>query len=188
MCLPGTCGDGIIQAGEQCDDGNADTTDDCPACQLAYCGDGYAQAGVEECDDGNDLDTDACIPTYCKSAICGDGYLRDGVETCDDGNTSTTRRVPEHAASRPCCGDGFVQDGRRGVRRRQQRRQRRLHQHVRVECGGKFTTDWCLQVGTMDQFTRCEAVQDGGNTCINPEISTATSRAGFRASTAATTT
>lgn len=34
----------------------------------------------------------------------------------------------------------------------------------------KFTQDWCLQAGTMEQYTRCEMVTDGGNTCISPEI------------------
>ena len=36
-------------------------------------------------------------------------------------------------------------------------------------CGG-FSTGWSEQEGTIGQFTRCEAVQDDGYTCINPEI------------------
>uniref|UniRef100_A0A8B9S6X0 Collagen like tail subunit of asymmetric acetylcholinesterase n=1 Tax=Apteryx owenii TaxID=8824 RepID=A0A8B9S6X0_APTOW len=46
----GTCGDGIVQAGEECDDGNAIVTDDCIGCRRAYCGDGYRHEGVEDCD------------------------------------------------------------------------------------------------------------------------------------------
>uniref|UniRef100_A0A8C8E9X7 Collagen like tail subunit of asymmetric acetylcholinesterase n=1 Tax=Otus sunia TaxID=257818 RepID=A0A8C8E9X7_9STRI len=46
----GTCGDGIIQDGEECDDGNAVVTDDCIRCRRAYCGDGYRHEGVEDCD------------------------------------------------------------------------------------------------------------------------------------------
>lgn len=45
-----TCGDGIIQDGEECDDGNTVVTDDCIRCRRAYCGDGYRHEGVEDCD------------------------------------------------------------------------------------------------------------------------------------------
>ncbi|XP_039197897.1 acetylcholinesterase collagenic tail peptide isoform X3 [Crotalus tigris] len=48
------CGDGIIQDGEECDDGNTIVTDDCIRCHHAYCGDGYRYEGAEECD-GNDF-------------------------------------------------------------------------------------------------------------------------------------
>ncbi|MCA9656707.1 MAG: DUF4215 domain-containing protein, partial [Myxococcales bacterium] len=42
------CGDGVVAAGEECDDGNADNTDAClSTCVLARCGDGVVQAGVE---------------------------------------------------------------------------------------------------------------------------------------------
>ncbi|KAF4799253.1 2-hydroxyacyl-CoA lyase 1 [Turdus rufiventris] len=46
----GTCGDGIVQDGEECDDGNALVNDDCIRCRRAYCGDGYKHEGVEDCD------------------------------------------------------------------------------------------------------------------------------------------
>ncbi|NWR73355.1 COLQ Acetylcholinesterase, partial [Centropus unirufus] len=46
----GTCGDGIVQDGEECDDGNAVVTDGCIRCRRAYCGDGYRHEGVEDCD------------------------------------------------------------------------------------------------------------------------------------------
>nr|XP_060637978.1 acetylcholinesterase collagenic tail peptide [Anolis sagrei ordinatus] len=44
------CGDGIIQDGEECDDGNTVVTDTCIRCRHAYCGDGYRQEGIEDCD------------------------------------------------------------------------------------------------------------------------------------------
>ncbi|XP_030301352.1 acetylcholinesterase collagenic tail peptide [Calypte anna] len=46
----GTCGDGIVQDGEECDDGNMVVTDDCIRCRRAYCGDGFRHEGVEDCD------------------------------------------------------------------------------------------------------------------------------------------
>ncbi len=57
------CGDGIQQAGEQCDDGdlNSDTEpDSCRTdCTDPGCGDGVRDSG-EECDDGNTVDNDEC--------------------------------------------------------------------------------------------------------------------------------
>ncbi|XP_073899966.1 acetylcholinesterase collagenic tail peptide isoform X3 [Castor canadensis] len=50
----GTCGDGVLQPGEECDDGNQDVGDDCISCHRAYCGDGYRHEGVEDCD-GSDF-------------------------------------------------------------------------------------------------------------------------------------
>ncbi len=60
-CSP-VCGDGIVSAGEQCDDGlNDGGYGECDAgCVLgAYCGDGIVQAD-EDCDDGNRFDGDTC--------------------------------------------------------------------------------------------------------------------------------
>ena len=60
------CGNGAIEAGEQCDDGNEVAGDACTdGCKAALCGDGILRAdleagaeGYETCDDGNDFDTD----------------------------------------------------------------------------------------------------------------------------------
>ena len=35
---------------------------------------------------------------------------------------------------------------------------------------GGFSPAWTYQTGTMDQYTRCGAVTDGGTTCVDPEI------------------
>ena len=64
---PATCGNGVVEDGEACDDGNADDTDEClSSCQSAACGDGVVHAGVEECDDGNDVDKDKCSNACAK--------------------------------------------------------------------------------------------------------------------------
>ena len=82
------CGDGVRQAGEQCDDGNADDGDACTnRCKSAKCGDGAVQTGVEQCDDGNRFDDDGC-KNDCTLPVCGDGTLASGAEQCDDGNTA----------------------------------------------------------------------------------------------------
>ncbi|MBK9031436.1 MAG: DUF4215 domain-containing protein [Myxococcales bacterium] len=87
------CGNNVVEAGEQCDDGNTVSGDGCSAtCQTegpppVDCGDGVLDAG-EQCDDGNTAGGDGCSAT-CQTeappAGCGDGTLG-GAEECDDGN------------------------------------------------------------------------------------------------------
>jgi len=105
-----TCGDGIREGGEQCDDGNHDNTDGClDNCMAATCGDGVVQVGVEQCDDGNRDNTDGCLNT-CVTASCGDGFVQAGVEQCDDGNHSNNDACLNTCLA-ATCGDGFVQVG-----------------------------------------------------------------------------
>jgi len=81
-CLPARCGDGVVDSGEGCDDGNLIDNDSCSnVCIAARCGDGIRQA-LEECDDGNFNQNDACL-VNCKRATCGDGYIWNGWESCD---------------------------------------------------------------------------------------------------------
>jgi cysteine-rich repeat protein len=103
------CGNGMLEAGEGCDDGNDVDDDECSNdCSLPSCGDGVEQNG-EDCDDGNLDDGDECLST-CVDASCGDGHVYMGIEDCDDGNASDT-----DACSSVCmaasCGDGFVHEG-----------------------------------------------------------------------------
>ena len=47
------CGNGVLDSGEHCDDGNLSDTDNClSTCQTASCGDGFVNQGVEECEIG----------------------------------------------------------------------------------------------------------------------------------------
>ena len=73
------CGDGFIDAGEACDDGNNNGAGgDCRAdCQLNVCGDGDV-GGAEECDGTPD-----CMKS-CQLPECGNGQL-DPREQCDVG-------------------------------------------------------------------------------------------------------
>ena len=115
-----SCGDGIVGTGEECDDGNDDTSDGCTSfCTIAACGDGVLRAdlepgdeGYEACDDANTVDDDRCTAN-CLEAACGDGILRadlsegdQGYETCDDGNLRNDDACLD--SCRPAgCGDGF---------------------------------------------------------------------------------
>jgi cysteine-rich repeat protein len=61
LCTP-LCGDGVVTAGEECDDGTNDGGyGECdPGCVLGpSCGDGIVQP-PEDCDDGNNVDGDFC--------------------------------------------------------------------------------------------------------------------------------
>lgn len=107
------CGNGKIEDGEICDDGNTTADDGCAAaCDaveegwqcaaegiacVGICGDGLLR-GNEECDDGARPTpgcSDVCLleagykcPTpgaACETTTCGDG-VREGTEQCDDGN------------------------------------------------------------------------------------------------------
>jgi cysteine-rich repeat protein len=53
------CGNGRIESGEECDDGNTTSGDGCTAECEAECGDGTVN-GEEQCDDGNLMSGDGC--------------------------------------------------------------------------------------------------------------------------------
>jgi cysteine-rich repeat protein len=80
------CGDGIRQAGEDCDDGNAVNGDGCETnCRLSpTCGDGTIQT-PETCDPP--LAPAPAGPNRCRQGCtyCGDGIVQPVVEECDDG-------------------------------------------------------------------------------------------------------
>jgi cysteine-rich repeat protein len=80
------CGNGSVDQGEECDDGNTVNTDDCDnTCQLStptpdfgggtpHCGDGQL-AGNEECDDGDIVSGDGCS----TSCVTESGFICTGV-------------------------------------------------------------------------------------------------------------
>ncbi len=77
-CRPAGCGDGVIDGGETCDDGNREDCDGCSAsCAVEAgigCGDGvpYPACG-ELCDDGNAVAGDGCSPTCALERVPGGG-------------------------------------------------------------------------------------------------------------------
>ena len=90
------CGNGVLETGEDCDDGYTDACGTCNAdCSGAgsgsTCGDGEECEETEACDDGF---TDACgtCNADCSASgtgsTCGDGEVCDETEICDDSNTT----------------------------------------------------------------------------------------------------
>lgn len=74
------CGNGVVDADEDCDDSNLDSGDGCDAnCTATGCGNGIVTSG-EDCDDGNLATGDCC------SAACT--FETDGAP-CDDDETCT---------------------------------------------------------------------------------------------------
>lgn len=87
-----SCGNGIVDPGEGCDDGNRASGDGCSdTCAVEtdtpVCGNGIKEAS-EECDDGNLLPGDTCSPTCEVTSLCGNGRIDPG-EECDDENTAS---------------------------------------------------------------------------------------------------
>ncbi len=104
------CGDGVVDADEECDDANQADDDACLGnCVAARCGDGVVEAGFEACDDGNKDDSDACLSS-CEAASCGDGFVQTDVEQCDDANMVETDAC-RSSCKDASCGDGVVEAG-----------------------------------------------------------------------------
>jgi len=121
-----TCGNGVLDPGEQCDDGNTKDGDGCSAtcqfeCQpipgqtcigLPRCGNGVLTSN-EACDDGNTASGDGCsedcqtiepgwlcrVPGKPCTRICGSQL--DGSLGCDGGSDQGDQ-----------CGDGVVETGK----------------------------------------------------------------------------
>ena len=133
ICPSLDCGNGVVDTGEQCDDGNKLGGDCCsefcttePYCQCndpancaPICGDGQVKH-TEECDDGDTITNNCAYGltscTVCRAdctngpgnpIVCGDGTLQSGNEACDDGNT-----VDGDGCRSNCtlevCGDGIL--------------------------------------------------------------------------------
>ncbi len=117
------CGDGVIVADEECDDGEDNgagygfcTTD----CKLGpRCGDGIVnEDGPEACDNGQNLDgyettEDACAPGCVPPPRCGDGLVdRKFGEECDEGdaNDGTYGGCNDDCSLAPYCGDGITDE------------------------------------------------------------------------------
>ena len=160
-----SCGDGVVDAGEECDDGNGVDGDACTnTCLNAICGDGVVYEGVEACDDGNGIDGDECT-NACAAAACGDGVVYEGVEECDDGNDLDPDEC-SNACVAAACGDGVLNG---------------VEQCEGADLGGEtcmslgyFTGDLaCTDTCTLDQAacTNCgDGVKDDKETCDGADV------------------
>ena len=101
------CGNGELEPGEECDDGDTVSGNGCSAdCLEEICGNGRVDSG-EQCDDGNTDPLDGCDAACLLE--CGNGVLEPAAgEQCDDGN-----RVGGDLCDENCideiCGNGVLQ-------------------------------------------------------------------------------
>ncbi|MEE9294475.1 MAG: DUF4215 domain-containing protein, partial [Phycisphaerae bacterium] len=127
------CGDAVLDAGEQCDDGNTANGDGCDEnCLLeAVCGDGVVE-GAEECDDGNTTPGDGCDANCqtesadhnCCETGHGSGCSDPTIESCvcfllflccdvdwDDLCAALVEVSACGSCAGPVCGNGAVETG-----------------------------------------------------------------------------
>ena len=99
----GVCGNGILEQGEECDEGGEWTACDAD-CTFAVCGDGTVNTTAgEECDDAGES---TICDDNCTLAVCGDGTLNTTAgEQCDAGGESAACDADCTPAA---CGDGTV--------------------------------------------------------------------------------
>ena len=100
------CGNGVLDPGEDCDDGNHSNQDDCRNnCRFAVCGDfaihSRGTPPFEECDDGNVAPGDGCSPT-CRNE-CGNGVI-DGA--CSQGLVGSACSTDANCDTPPGAGNG----------------------------------------------------------------------------------
>jgi cysteine-rich repeat protein len=102
------CGNGVLEPGERCDDGNTLDGDGCDRnCRPTGCSNGIVTAG-EACDDGNATNGDGC-DRNCRPTGCGNGIVTAG-EVCDDGNATNGDGCDANCTI-SACGNGAVAPG-----------------------------------------------------------------------------
>jgi len=110
-----SCGDSIVQSGEQCDQGAANGTagSTCDTHCKFKCGNGTRDPG-EACDNGvNDGSYGTCNKDCTLANYCGDG-VKAGPEQCDQGASNMSNPYGPGKCTTTCliapyCGDGRIQ-------------------------------------------------------------------------------
>lgn len=163
------CGNGVVEAPEECDDGGELSGDGCDENCRLECGNRRPDPG-EECDDGNRLDGDCCSAT-CTFEPAGSTCWSDGkpctLDQCD--GTGSCQHIDNDGAP---CDDGLFCNGddtcQGGL----------CAQHTgnpcpQTECNRCNETDNscfdplgtpCTEDGNECTLDRC----DGGGTCTHP--------------------
>jgi len=165
-----SCGDGVLDVLDACDDGNNDAGDGCsPSCAVEHgwdcppgasacastCGDGLLAAGAEACDDDNTEAGDGCA---------ADCTVEDGFACVDD------TKVPESLCTAECgdrvvlgeegCDDGNAEAGD-GCSATCQLEPQTLVISGPADPSGSATAEFTFR-DTMAVATNFECAQDGG--------------------------
>ncbi|MFC1656106.1 DUF4215 domain-containing protein [Patescibacteria group bacterium] len=154
-CVKPTCGNNVVDIGEQCDFGDTTPGDGCDAaCQIEtgpVCGNSAVETG-EDCDDGpanSNTTPDACRED-CSNPGCGDDVTDSG-EQCDDGtsNSDTQPDACRTDCSDPICGDAVIDTGE--------------------ECDGiNLGTATCVSLGYASGTLSCNSCGFNTSQCVPP--------------------
>jgi cysteine-rich repeat protein len=112
-CTITSCGNGVVDEGEECDDNNFIAGDGCSfncVSQPIGCGNGIEEPELGEvCDDSNDVDGDWCSADCASTESCGNSIIDEAQgEVCDDGNKDDGDGCNEHCSSDETCGNNFI--------------------------------------------------------------------------------
>src|SRR5215831_3729850 len=118
-----TCGDGILQCNEQCDDGNTNDGDGCSHDCKIECGDGVKQAN-EKCDTAIPAGMPGACPTSCddqnactidslNGTGCQQECVHGAITACQagDGCCPSTCTAANDSDCMASCGNGVVDPG-----------------------------------------------------------------------------
>ena len=124
-CLQRTCGDGVLDPGESCDDGDGDDANECANACLFNAGHGSCASSDDcvgsalVCDDpasvcrfplGSGPCTESGEDSVCASGVCDSDS--NSCEMCaDDGDCASGERCETNACVLATCGDGVVDSG-----------------------------------------------------------------------------
>jgi cysteine-rich repeat protein len=101
--FPATCGNGVLDPGEECEEdteeARANDEDGCTRYCL-ICGNSVTTPPGETCDDGNHVGGDGCS-ARCTTEGCGN-HVVDVGETCDDGNLDNFDGCPNNCKEEGC--------------------------------------------------------------------------------------
>jgi cysteine-rich repeat protein len=111
---PASCGDGVMDEGEDCDDHNTVSCDGCSStCKIEECGNGRidcrpSTGTPEACDDGNTTSGDTCHDDCSRfDNVCGDSII-DPEEQCDVGDANACDGCSATCQTESC-GNGVVE-------------------------------------------------------------------------------
>jgi cysteine-rich repeat protein len=164
-CRNPHCGDGVLDTGEACDDGNTLDGDGCSSV-CTRCGDGAVDPR-EECDDGNTTAGDGCSPACAFEHACGDGLI-DHDEECDDGNTVAGDGCSPICSFEHACGDGYVDHGEDcddGNTEDGDGCSPRCFRESSWVCSGSPSVCTLCGNGVLDPGEECDGASLGGATC-----------------------